>query len=97
TVVASLFRMNAAEQAKAVAQAALLPSVSLMAQAGADQGVTIPSVSTKQMSVTVNVSVPVYQGGQLSSQVRQATANASESQLQTLNSRRDARKNAEVA
>jgi outer membrane protein len=97
TVVASLFRMNAAEQAIAVARAALLPSVSLSAQAGADQGQTVPTVSTKQLSVTVNVSVPVYQGGALSSQVRQAAANASESQMQTLNSRRDARKNAEVA
>ena len=72
TVIASLFRMNAAEQAIAVARAALLPSVSLSAQAGADQGQSIPTVSTKQASVTVNVSVPVYQGGALSSQVRQA-------------------------
>jgi outer membrane protein len=96
TVIASRFRMDAAEQAIVVARAALLPSLSLSASGGIDQGQSFPTVATKLASVTVNLTVPIYQGGAVSSQVRQAKANASESQIQTLTSRRDARKDAEA-
>lgn len=95
TVIASLFRMNAAEHAVAVAQATLLPNVSMTASAGWDQGQSFPTVPTKQASVVVNLTVPIYQGGSAASQLRQAKQSASESQIQTLSSRRDARKNAE--
>jgi TolC family type I secretion outer membrane protein len=97
TVIASLFRLSAAERAVDVARGALLPSVSMTAQAGRDQGQSFPTVQTKQASVTVNLSIPIYQGGNASSQLRQAQLSAQESQLQTLTSRRDARKNAEAA
>lgn len=97
TVIASLFRMNAAERAVDVARASLLPSVSMTAQAGRDQGQSFPTVATKQASVTVNVTIPLYQGGNVSSQLRQAQVSAQQSQLQTQTSRRDARKNAESA
>lgn len=96
TVIASQFRMSAAQHAVAVARAALLPSLSVTASAGKDQGVSFPTVYTNQASVIVNLSVPIYQGGAGASQLRQAKADASESQIQSLTSRRDARKNAEA-
>jgi outer membrane protein len=94
TVIASRFRMDAAQHAIIVARAALLPTVSVSASAGVDQGQSFPTVATKQASVTVNLTVPIYQGGAVGSQVRQAKASASESEIQTLTSRRDARKDA---
>lgn len=97
TVIASLSRMNAAQHAIIVARAALLPSANLSAMAGADQGQSFPTVPTKQASVTLNLTVPIYQGGAVSSQLRQAKENATESELQTETSRRDARRDAASA
>jgi outer membrane protein len=97
TVIASLFRMNAAQHAIIVARAALLPSISLSAMAGADQGQSFPTVGTKQASLTVNLAVPIYQGGALSSQLRQAQEMATESEIVTQTSRRDARRDAASA
>jgi len=96
TVIASRFRMNAAQQAVTVAQATLLPSVSATAMAGIDQGQSVPTVPTKQASITVNLTVPIYQGGSAASQVRQAKATATESESQTRSSLRDARRDAEA-
>jgi outer membrane protein len=95
TVIASMFRMDAARHAIAVAQAALLPTVSVTASAGVDQGQSFPTVATRQASVTVNLTVPIYQGGAVGSKIRQAKANANESEVQTQTSRRDARRDAE--
>jgi outer membrane protein len=97
TVLASRSRMDAARYAIAVARAALLPSASLDVMAGTDQGQSFPTVTTKQASVTVNLTVPVYQGGAMSSQLRQAKENASESELQVEASRRDAHRDAASA
>lgn len=97
TVIASLFRLDAAQHAIEVEHAALLPSVSLTAQAGADQGQSFPTVPTKYVSATINVTVPLYQGGAASSRLRQAKESASESRIETQTSRRDARKNADSA
>ncbi|MBN8925126.1 MAG: TolC family outer membrane protein [Rhodospirillales bacterium] len=97
TVIASLFRLDAAQQAITVARASLMPNLSLQAQAGKDQGQSVPTVATNSASLTLNLSVPIYQGGAASSKLRQAKADAAESQIKTLSSRRDARKNAEAA
>ncbi len=96
-VRASIYRMRAAEQAVAVAKAKLLPNISLSATLGADQGVTIPTIGTKQASITLNLAVPLYQGGAASSAVRQAKDTALQLKTETQSSIRDAKRDAEVA
>lgn len=97
TVIASLYRSNAANEAIAVARANLKPNVSFSAQAGADQGQTFPTVPTKGYQATVNLTIPLYQDGGSESRLREAQQNASKAKLDIRTSQRDARKNAESA
>lgn len=92
--LASASRARSAEQAIAVARAALRPSLSLSASGGDDQGQSFPTVSTRQASISANLTVPLYQGGAAASQLREAVANASESKIQTQTALRDAVKDA---
>ncbi|MGH7030723.1 MAG: TolC family outer membrane protein [Stellaceae bacterium] len=97
TVVASLGRADAAKRAIAVARADLMPSVSLSARFTSDQGETFPTVPARGYSAQVDLTVPLYQSGAAASRLRQAEESASESEVQTWSSRRDARKNAQSA
>ncbi len=97
TVVASLERANAAKKAIAVARADLLPTVTLSARYTSDQGETFPTVPARGYSAEVDLTVPLYQSGAATSRLRQAEESASESEVQTWSSQRDARKNAESA
>ncbi|MGH2930058.1 MAG: TolC family protein, partial [Solirubrobacteraceae bacterium] len=94
TVVASMERANAAKKAIAVARADLMPSVSLSARFTSDQGETFPTVPARGYSAQVDLTVPLYQSGAATSRLRQAEESASQSEVQTWSSQRDARKNA---
>lgn len=97
TVVASLQRADAAKKAIAVARADLLPSITLSARYTSDQGETFPTVPARGYSAEVDLTVPLYQNGAATSRLRQAEESASESEVQTWSSQRDARKNAQSA
>jgi len=97
TVLASLFRSRAAENAIAVARADLLPNVNVTVLAGRDNGVTYPNIRSNSYSATLNLSVPIYQGGAVDSRVRQAKESAAQSRTQIQVTRRDAIENATSA
>lgn len=93
-VIGSLFRARAAASGIDVARAALLPNLALSLSAGTNYGQTYPKLRTAYATATLNLDVPLYQGGAASSGLRQAKETAAQSRLQILVSRRDAEENA---
>jgi outer membrane protein len=71
-VIAALFNDSAAKDAVDVAIAQLLPQVSLQGQTFQQNNVGNRSVQSNGYQVVAQVSVPIYQGGQEYSLVRQA-------------------------
>lgn len=71
-VIAALFNDSAAKDAVSVAIAQLLPQVSLQGQTFQQNNVGSRSANTNGYQVVAQVSVPIYQGGQEYSAVRQA-------------------------
>ena len=75
-VVAALFDEAAARDAVDVQMSALLPQVSLQAQAFRSDNSQQPHVRSTGEQITANLSVPIYQGGSEHSAVRQARQDA---------------------
>jgi outer membrane protein len=96
-VIASAFRERAARAQIGVARADLLPSLSLSLNGGRDYGLTIPDQRSNTWGVTLNLTVPLYQGGLAIGRVRQAQEQAQQSRWDTVSSRRDAIENASRA
>ncbi len=89
-VVGSLFRERAARAEIKVARAGLLPSVSASIDASHDYGETIPRMRTTTLSATLNLIVPLYQGGIAISRLRAAQETVEQNQAMTAASRRNA-------
>ncbi|WP_379540441.1 TolC family outer membrane protein [Teichococcus cervicalis] len=75
-VVAALFDEAAARDAVDVQMAALLPQVSVQAQAFRSDNSQQPHVRSTGEQITANLSVPIYQGGSEHAAVRQARQDA---------------------
>lgn len=73
-IVASRANIDVAQSAVAIAEGALLPSLDLVgtAQRSWQEGGTNPGGPNDSLSASLQLSVPIYQGGRTSSQVRQA-------------------------
>jgi outer membrane protein len=89
-VIAALFNDSAAKDAVDVAIAQLLPQVSLVGQTFQQNNVGSRSAMANGYQVVAQVSVPIYQGGQEYSAVRQAK----QTEQQTSRSVDDARRTA---
>jgi outer membrane protein len=76
-VVEAEFTERAARDSVELVFGQLLPSVSLTGAASRDRDVSGANVERDSLSVTANVSVPLYQAGDVSSQVREAKQTAS--------------------
>ncbi len=90
-ILAAAFNLEAAQQNIKVLKGDLLPTLSLQAQYSLRSE---PSATVKRTGTGVIqgvLSVPLYQGGRVYSQVRQAKQQASESQLRILDTRRQVR------
>jgi outer membrane protein len=72
TVVAALFNDTAAKNAIDVAFAALMPSLNLQGQVFQSQNSSLRNASSNGYQVVASISVPLYQGGQEYSAIRQA-------------------------
>ena len=94
TVLGSLFRERAARAQIDVARSALLPSVGASINVGRDYGYTVPNSRTNALGATLNLSVPLYQGGANVASVKAATETAEQSRMTTLSTRRTAIQNA---
>jgi len=72
TVVAALFDDASNKDAVDVAFSALMPQVSMQAQAFAQNNTSLPGARSNGGQVTANLTVPLYQGGAEYATVRQA-------------------------
>jgi len=95
-VALARYNEEAARRAIHVAEGALLPTVSLRGQLSRFEGTNFfgtiqqdNQITTRQ--VTLNVNVPIYTGGQLQSQVRQAKQVRSQRMLQIRQAENEAR------
>ncbi len=93
-VITALFNDAAAKDAIDVAFAALLPQVSVQGQTFQDQNQAGRSTSTNGYQVTMNLSVPVYQGGSEYAAVRQARQSQQQTQKLIDDAKRTAIQNA---
>lgn len=91
TILAAAFNHRAAKENIKVLRGDLLPTLSIQAQYSlrSEPSSTIKRTGTGTLQGVL--SVPLYQAGRVYSQVRQAKQQASESQLQILDSRRQVR------
>lgn len=93
-VISALFNDAAAKDAVDVAFAALLPQVSVQGQTFQQNNSGGRGSTANGYQVVAQLSVPVYQGGQEYSAVRQARQNQQQSQRQVDDARRTAVQNA---
>ncbi|MCT4657086.1 MAG: TolC family outer membrane protein [Cohaesibacter sp.] len=88
TIRASQHNVDAAQMAVKVAQGELMPTVSLQGTANrswSDQsggGTSSRDTTTNSAQITGSISVPLYQGGRVSSQVRQAKETLGQRRIQ---------------
>jgi outer membrane protein len=94
TVIAARFTDAAAKDAVDVAFAALLPTVTLQAQAFQLSNSSSQATASNGYQATVNLTVPIYQGGAEYSAVRQARQQQETTQRQLDDARRTAVQNA---
>ena len=93
-VISAQFNEAAAKDAVDVALAALLPTLSLQAQMFQQQNAGSFGTATNGYQATVNLTVPLYQGGTEYAGVRQARQLAEQAQRQVDDARRTAVQNA---
>lgn len=93
-VIASAFRERAALAQIGVARADLLPTIGATVTGGRDYGQTFPHFRAQTWGATVDLNIPLYQGGAAFGRLHVAQENAEKSRLDTLVSRRDAVQNA---
>jgi outer membrane protein len=94
TVLGSMFRESAARDQMGAARSALLPKVNAVVGVGHDSGYTVPHYRANTLSATVNLTVPLYQGGANVASLSAARETAEQSRMTTLSSRRTAVQNA---
>ena len=92
-ILAAAFNLEAAQQNIKVVKGDLLPTLSLQAQYSLRSDPTSTIRRTGTGVIQGVLSVPLYQGGRVYSQVRQAKQQASERQLLILDTRRRVRQN----
>lgn len=80
-VVAAQHNIDAAQMAVKVAEGELMPTVSVTGQAGRSW-TSSTQRSTNSAQITGNISVPLYQGGRVSSKVRQAKETLGQRRIQ---------------
>jgi len=90
TVVATLFDDAAAKDAVDVAFSALMPQLSVQAQAFHNSNAQLPHTATNAGQITANLTVPLYQGGAEYSAVRQARQTQQQTRKQVDDARRAA-------
>src|SRR5579872_218964 len=71
-VIAALFTENAARDAVVATRAQLLPSLDIVGDVAYSNSTIFPNQSTTNASVVARVTVPLYEGGNIYSQTRQA-------------------------
>lgn len=90
-IVSALHSQEAARLAKKEAYGALLPSVSLELSHSVDHNVSTVIDEQEESSLFVRMSVPLYQGGELRSRIRQSRASESGAAYALTDSRRRTR------
>ena len=88
-VVSAQFAEKAAEVGVRIALGSLLPEVSLQGTAAYSRETALEESDSKQLQVLAQVSIPIYQQGLVSSQVRQSKQVASQARLVVDETRRD--------
>jgi TolC family type I secretion outer membrane protein len=103
---AARFRSRAARDSIRRAEGRLLPSLSLSARASTTTGLgddettsagTNDAIERESASVSLELSIPLYQAGQATSQVRQAKSAANQRRLQVREAVREVEREAETA
>ncbi len=90
-ILAAAYTHQAAEQNVDVVQAGLLPDLSFQTQYLAESNLTSTTKSFKQVQVLGVLNIPIYQAGQVYSQVRQAKHVANERRIQIIEAGRNVR------
>jgi outer membrane protein len=93
-VIAALFNQVQLKDAIDVAFSQLAPTLSLQGSASYAAGVSLNKQATYGETGTINLSVPLYQGGQEYAAIRQARQNYQQAVRQTEDARRAAREQA---
>lgn len=96
-VVAARFASRAAEHEVRQRTGQLLPTVTLTGEISRREQQLRPSDETERAEVRLGVQIPLYQSGQVTSQIRQAKQTASQRQLETAEAERRARQEARSA
>jgi len=91
SILAAAYNHQAARENIKVLKGDLLPTLSVQAEYSLRHEPTSAIKRTGTGKISGVISVPLYQGGQVYSQVRQAKQQASESQLQIIDARRQVR------
>jgi TolC family type I secretion outer membrane protein len=89
-VISATFDERAARAFIEAAKGELLPSVDLVGDASRSRNQGTPDRTVDDITVTAELTVPIYQQGAVSSRIREAIQLASESQLQVEEARRAA-------
>ena len=88
TLIAAIYREQAAEYSVDSAAGALLPRVDVQASYSKNSGTFLQGLTQETKSVTAQITVPFYSGGSSYSRVRQAKEQRSQRQLQIVAARR---------
>lgn len=91
TIVSALYSQEAARRAKRQAYGALLPTVSLELSHGIDNNTSAVIDKEDESSLFVRMKMPLYQGGDVRSRIRQSRASESGAAYQVTDSRRRTR------
>ena len=91
SILAAAFNYQAAQENIKVLRGDLLPTVSLQAEYSMRRNPSAITRKTGTGTITGVLSVPLYQGGRVYSQIRQAKQQASQNQLLILDARRQVR------
>ena len=89
-VIASLFNDAAAKDAVDVALAALMPQIGLQGQTFQQQNAAVRSTASNGYALTMQLSVPLYQGGAEQAAVRSAKQTQQQTERQVADTRRTA-------
>jgi len=96
-VVTAQFQQAAAEKRVRQTAGELLPNVFLEGSLSYQEGRADAERKVERAQVTLNLQVPLYQGGQVTSRVREAKQQASERRIQILEARKRAEQQAKSA
>ncbi|WP_119458818.1 TolC family outer membrane protein [Rhodospirillaceae bacterium SYSU D60014] len=96
-VLAAIFAEKAAVEGADVVFGELLPQLSLNGDLTTGEDLSFEGVRTDGASVTAQLVVPLYQGGEVTSRLREAKQIASQRRLQIIEARRNAARQATTA